>query len=244
MSFDNMFTSRSGRTLALRLTLWYASIFAAFSFIAVLAFYVSVSSLVQRRTDQGLIIELSEFASIARTRESSSASEEALREAIKVEAKAEGISRVFLRLLTLNGEEIESTDMSSWKDAGVNREALDRIAGGEEHVFETVRLPERPYKARLAYGGVGEGEILQMGLSLEEDERFLEAIRSLFGACLAVIIAFSALIGWFMARHALSGIEKVTLPEYTSKNVPLVSRDEIEVLILNYLQNYLAIGRS
>lgn len=210
MSFDNMSMSRSGRTLALRLTLWYASIFAAFSIIAVLAFYVSVSSLVQRRTDHGLLIEVSEMSSISRTWGEARSREEALGRAIGAEAKGEGIDRVFLRILTESGEVVEATDMSYWKDTSVNRGILERIAGGEGHVLETVRYPERPYKVRVVYGGIGEGRILQMGLSLEEDERFLETIRRMFGACLAVIIAFSALIGWFLAKHALSGIEKVT----------------------------------
>ncbi len=39
-------------------------------------------------------------------------------------------------------------------------------------------------------------------------------------------------------------IRKVVLPEYTSRNVPLISKDEIEKTVLDYLQNYLALGRN
>lgn len=39
-------------------------------------------------------------------------------------------------------------------------------------------------------------------------------------------------------------IKKVALPEYTSRNVPLISKDEIEKTVLDYLQNYLAVGRN
>ncbi|PKN26800.1 MAG: two-component sensor histidine kinase [Deltaproteobacteria bacterium HGW-Deltaproteobacteria-21] len=205
MSFDNMFKFRPGRTLALRLTLWYAVCFAASSLCAVLVFYVSVSSMVQRRTDQGLVNELSEFSSIFKLRGDS-----ALMEAMRIEAESEGTGEAFLRVIKPDGQVIGSTDLSSWKGVGVNRTILERIAGGESYVLETLSFPERPCKARLIYGDMSKGRILQMGVSLEEDEQFLETLRSLFGACLAVIIAFSAIIGWVMAGHALSGIEEVT----------------------------------
>jgi FlaA1/EpsC-like NDP-sugar epimerase len=39
-------------------------------------------------------------------------------------------------------------------------------------------------------------------------------------------------------------IKKVAVLEYTSRNVPLVSKDEIEKTVLDYLQNYLAVGRN
>ena len=205
MSSDEICRPRRGRTLALRLTLWYTSFFAVSSVCAVLVLYGIVSSMVQRRTDQGLVNELSEFSSILKLRGDS-----ALLEAMRIESESEGTGRMFLRYLHPDGQVVGTTDLSSWVDVGFNKAILARLAGGENHVLETASLPQRPYKVRLIYGDLHHGKILQMGLSLEEDERFLQTLRSLYGSCLAIIIAFSAVIGWGMARRALSGIEKVT----------------------------------
>lgn len=38
-------------------------------------------------------------------------------------------------------------------------------------------------------------------------------------------------------------IKRLKVGEYTSRGVPLISKDEIEAMILDYLQNYMAIGR-
>lgn len=77
-------------------------------------------------------------------------------------------------------------------------------------MFETLSVPGRPHKVRTVYGAIGPGKILQIGQSLEDDARFLEAFREVFGTSMVVILFFSALIGWFMARRALSGVEEVT----------------------------------
>jgi signal transduction histidine kinase len=205
MSFDRLFKPKQGRTLALRLTLWYASFFAFSSLCAVLIFYVTVSSMVQRRMDQGLSKELSELSSILKLK-----GDLALKEIMELEAESEGIDKMFLRLLDTDGQALGASDLSSWKGLGVDTTALKRIAGGEKHVFVTMSFPGNRYKVRVIHGELDAGKILQMGVSLEEDEQFLETLRGLFGACLAVIIAFSAIIGWVMAKHALSGIEEVT----------------------------------
>ena len=57
-------TLRSLRhTLALRLTLWYAGIFAASSILAFTLVYTLVVSVVQVRTDEDLEEDIEEFAS-------------------------------------------------------------------------------------------------------------------------------------------------------------------------------------
>jgi len=127
-----------------------------------------------------------------------------------LEAESDGVDQVFFRLLTPEGDEIHTSNMASWRDVGVARTALHRIAGGERRVFETLTLPKRLHKVRLVYGTIGPGKILQIGQSLEEDERFLEIFREIFGITMVIIIFFSGLIGWFMAKRALSGIEEVT----------------------------------
>jgi signal transduction histidine kinase len=52
--------------------------------------------------------------------------------------------------------------------------------------------------------------IIQIGQSLEDDEEFLEMSRKIYGITLIVFMAAAGLIGWFLARRALQGVEEVT----------------------------------
>lgn len=193
------------RTLALRLTLWYAVVFTASSLVAFFVFYVVISNVIQRRTDQELLNDLSEFITILELKGIDAAKTE-----MDIEAGSDGVGKIFLRLLDPSGREIAASDMSFWKGVGPGRVALRRLIDGESHVFETLALTERPYRARIVYGTVAPEKILQIGVYLEEDARFLAAFREVFMPTMVTIVLFSAFIGWFMARRALSGVGQVT----------------------------------
>lgn len=193
------------QTLAFRLTLWYAMIFTVSSFAVFLIFYINMSSVVQGRTDKELLEDLAEFSSILKLNR-----ENSLETEMKIEAESDGVERIFFRLLDTKGEEIASSNMSSWKGAGIGRTALKRIEKGEGPIFETLSLNGRKYHVRILYGAIGPGKIMQIGTSLEADARFLEVFREAFGTSMIIVMILSALIGWFMARRALSGVEEVT----------------------------------
>jgi heavy metal sensor kinase len=196
---------RLRHTLAFRLTLWYAAIFTISSFVAFLMFYFLITSVVRRRIDQDLLNELSEYSSLLSLKGT-----DTLKTVLVLEAESEGIDKVFFRVLALNGEEIVSSNTSSWADTGISRTALKQLADGANHVFETLALPERPHKMRILYGITGHGKIIQIGQSLKDYERLMESFREIFGTTMTIVLVFSGLMGWFMARRALLGVEEVT----------------------------------
>jgi len=55
-------------TLAFRLTLWYAGIFAVSSCVAFLLFYMLITSVIRERTDQELLNHAGEFSAVLETR--------------------------------------------------------------------------------------------------------------------------------------------------------------------------------
>ena len=61
-------TPRLRHTLAFRLTLWYAGIFALSSCIAFLLFYTLITSVIRERTDQELAGQVRRFARARRGR--------------------------------------------------------------------------------------------------------------------------------------------------------------------------------
>jgi heavy metal sensor kinase len=197
--------ARRPRTLAFRLTILYALIFTLSSFGAFLVFNFLIISGFRERTDRELLNDLSElsshlvFGGMA-----------AVELDIIQEADSSGVDRMFLRLLSTDGEALVSSDMSSWRNITIDRHVLKVLRGGSNHVFETLDIPNRKHKVRILYGIVGPGKFLQMGKSLEDDERFMEAFRERFVVLMAVLMGVGALVGWFMAKRALLGVEEVT----------------------------------
>ncbi|MCD4717519.1 MAG: HAMP domain-containing histidine kinase [Desulfobacterales bacterium] len=192
-------------TLAFRLTLWYAAIFAVSSFGAFLAFYLLAASVIHGRTDQDILSEIPEYSSLLALK-----GFETLKTALDLESESEGMDKIFFRIVNENGEELFSSNMSSWGDLGIGRTALQRLRNGADHVFETVTIPEHRYKVRILYGIISPGKILQIGMSLGDDQRILEVFREVFGGTMAVLIILGAIVGWFMARRALVGVEELT----------------------------------
>jgi heavy metal sensor kinase len=203
MLFDKLRSFR--RTLAFRLTVWYAGIFTASSLLAFLFFYVQIWSIIRERRDEELVEEVAEFSA----RLASSGIEE-LKQVLLQDAADEGTNKVFYRLLTPEGKQIASSDLSAWGGLGTDQLALEQIANGAGHVLETLSLPERRYKVRVIYGLIGPDTVVQVGWSLKEDDEFLAEFREIFGTTVGVVMVLAALLGWFMAKRALTHVEEVT----------------------------------
>lgn len=193
------------RTLAYRLTLWYAGILTLTCIIIFIVFIFLVSSIIQERTDHELLVEAREYSGILTSSGIGGVKDEIIKESL-----LENLNVSFFRLIGTDGEEIASTDMSSWKNIVVSRKALGKLSEGSDHVFETMDLPDRQYNIRVVYAKIGPGTILQMGQTLEENEQLLNIFKEIFGGILVVLILFAPLTGLFMARRALAGIEEVT----------------------------------
>jgi heavy metal sensor kinase len=226
------------RSLAFRLTLLYSAIFAISSLLGFFIFYEVVISRVSARTDSGLVEEAKELSSLLASRGT-----ETFKEEMDREAASAGISDIFFRVLTAQGEEIASSDLSQWKEVGISRIALKHLAE-EGPVFETLKPPGSKYKVRVIYSNVGPGMVLQIGQSLRDDEHFFEDMREIFRTLIAIVFPLVALGGWFMARQSLSGVEKVIQTAMAiadgamERRVPVTGRgDEIDRLsgIFNHM---------
>jgi heavy metal sensor kinase len=225
-------------TLALRLTLWYAGIFMLTSCVAFLFFYLLIAAVIRDRTDQDLLGEARTLASILNTQ-----GIEAVKRQVIFEAQAAGEKKVFFRLLSFSGQEFSSSNMSYWRDIQIGMEGINVLLDEQKPVFETTRLPDRKHKIRILYSIIGRGIILQLGQSMENYTRFIEAFRKIFVATMTSLFIFAAIVGWFMARRALAGVETVTqtarqISEGSLKErVPVKKhQDEIDQLAITFNQ--------
>lgn len=202
MSLDYLLKFR--RTVAFRLTFWYAGIFTASSIVLFIALYLLVMSNTHRRTEQALLEKVREVSSLL-----SSQGIEAVTAELGREATSTGTGETFFRIVDTNGEEITSSDLSLWTSIGVGRTALRHVINGGP-VFENLAIPGRRHKVRILYAFIGPDKILQIGRSLRQDEHLLEDFREIFLTTMLTVLVVSGIIGWFMAKRALSGVEEVT----------------------------------
>ena len=192
-------------TLAFRLTLWYAGIFMLTSCVAFLFFYFLITSVIRDRTDQDLLGEARTLSSILQVQ-----GMKAVKRQIIFEAQAAGEKKIFFRLLSFNGQEFSSSNMSYWLDIGVEKASVERLIRENRPVFNTISLPDRKHSIRMLYTIIGRDLILQLGQSMENYTRFIEVFRKIFISTMATLFFLAAIIGWFMARRALAGVEAVT----------------------------------
>lgn len=198
-------TTKHRGSLAFRLTFWYAAVFAVSSAVAFLIFYLFITSVIRERIDQDLSTQAGDFSTLLRVR-----GLEAVKRVAILEAQAAGEKKYFIRLLRLNGEVFSSSNMSYWQNIGIHRDAIAQLTKGETQVIKTVILPNRLDNIRILYRQIGRGIFLQLGHSMEPYARFYQAFKTIFIITMGLLVILSALIGWFMARRALSGVKAVT----------------------------------
>jgi heavy metal sensor kinase len=225
-------------TLAFRLTFWYATIFMFTACVAFLFFYFLITSVIRQQTDQDLLSEARTFSSILSTQGA-----EALKHQAFLAAQAGGERKVFFRLLYITGQLFSSSNMSYWRDIGINKAAIKRLLADHQPVFDTINIPDRAHKVRILYASLGPGLILQLGRSMDNHTRIIEAFRKIFVTTMAVLFVFAAVVGWFMAKRALAGVDTViqTARRISDRSlderVPVSKQvDEIDQLAITFNQ--------
>jgi heavy metal sensor kinase len=193
------------RTLAFRLTLWYAGIFLFSAAVAFVFFYYLITTTLRGRTDQDLLAEVRSFSSVMALQGVESVKRQAL-----MESQAAGEKKIFIQLLYPDGRLFSSSNMSYFHNIPVSVEAIGRMLEQQEPFFATVSSPDQRHEIRVVYALIGPGLIIHLGQSMDDLTRFIEAFQRIFVVTIAVLFALAVAFGWFMARRALAGVANVT----------------------------------
>jgi heavy metal sensor kinase len=133
--------------------------------------------------------------------------------------------------------------MAYWENIGVDVRAIEALLREGRPVFKTIAIPDRREKVRILYSRIGPDTILQIGQSMENSSRFIDAFKGIFAATMVTLIALAAGVGWFMARRAVSGVEAVTRTAQKisagalEERVPVKARgDEVDQLATTFNQ--------
>ncbi len=225
-------------TLAFRLTLWYAGIFLVSAGIAFAFFYYLITSTIRGRTDQDLSAEVRSFTSVMLRQGIEAVNRQAV-----LESQAAGEKKIFIQLLYPDGRVFSSSNMSYFHNIPVSTEAISRMLEQGEPLFATVRSTDRSHEIRVVYALLGPGLIVHLGQAMDDLTRIIDAFQRTFVSIMAVLFVLAAVIGWFMARRALAGVENVTRTAHRisgsslTERVPVTGReDEIDRLAVTFNQ--------
>ncbi len=220
------------RSLAFRLTLWYAGLFSLSSCLAFVFFYFLIINVLRDQTDANLHRQLNAFRGIMQVEGITG-----VQQVAAMDALAGGDRKRLIRLLSRFGTEFTAAGTEYWQNVGVNAEAIRSLLTGGRPVIETVILRERDDSLRIIYGMIGPGIIMQLGQSLADEIRLVIAFQRLFVATIGTLFLLAAAVGWFLARRALSGVggiaaaaRKISAGDLETR-VPVSGRqDEIDQL--------------
>lgn len=192
------------RSLSVRLSLTYAACCLVSMAAVLLICYVFLSASLRRQTDAGLASEIPEYRALLESQDLT-----VLQDAVQQEALSEGADQVFFRILDGAGTTVFATNMTSWTEPVQDPAAIQAALNGKL-VFADYHDHSRQFHARLIYGRIAEDRILEIGESLSGNEAILEQFREVFIIATTAFVLCSLLAGWYMARRALSGVERVT----------------------------------
>lgn len=211
-------------TLSFRLTLWYSSSFVVFLAASLLILLVLIDAILEDRIDEELIEEINEFRELYKTE-----GIERVKTEIDLEGKTGDISEIFLRLLTSNGEQIHSSDLTHWEGITTVQSILEKISEDEtEILLLSVEFQSQEEETRVAYGLIGPELILNIGESTEDKEEIMEILFIVFTAMFVIAVPIIATIGWFIARKNVVGIEEINRAAIDIKSGQFNRRVSIE----------------
>jgi signal transduction histidine kinase len=192
-------------TLSFRLTLWYTAIFTLSSLLALSIFYYRISSVTMERTDQELLEEMEDMITLM--------SEEGIdhvKAEMAFEVKTEN-EDIFYRLLSIDGKELGMWSTQPWDRLEVPKNTLQVIGDDSRPVLVTLNVPNHKYNVRTIQGFISPDEVLQIGISLKDNEEYLTVFRDLLFLLMIPLFIVAAIIGWLLARQAMLNVEAVTL---------------------------------
>lgn len=213
--------TNSFHSLTFKLTLWYVGLFGTLSLAVFLLLYMSLSNDLYHRVDKNLAREAQEFEGLYLKH-----GRKALAEEFNREAHSEGINRIFFRLVNLNGQILASSNTKEWSELCPGLKLPD-FPPQNKVSFETLVLGANRSGLRLLQTRTADGNVLQIGYALQENQALMAKYRRTFADGLIIMVVCGGVVGWFVARRAMSGVERVTRTAQTisqgnlSMRVPL-----------------------
>jgi len=189
------------RTLPARLTFLYTLLFAVLSLDVFQTIDNNLETNLLQRIDTDFSGDGRECAKIYQQ-----SGLEGLAREIFLETEGEGDKRVFIRVYSPEFKVVSSSDLSRWQGLSAHTRELE---ARRSERFQTIYLPGNRDRVRIFFQELGDGHLIQFGRILSDDEQLLKDFRRVFHVSFAVMLLVGILIGFYVAKNALSGIQRV-----------------------------------
>jgi len=189
------------RTLAARLTLLYALLFCLLALIVFVVVSKSLEDRLLGMVELELREEAEEFASVLDVGGLS-----VLKKQVQLESESEDVGKMFIRVFDAEQKVIASTDLQIWPVLPVVPKPAGKPDSGW---FETLSAPVYANAVRVYTQPLGDGYAFQMGVLLSESEMLMAHFRKVFAVAFIAVLLLGVAIGFYVARGALSGVQKV-----------------------------------
>lgn len=195
---------KNSRSVVTRLSLWYAFICLLFCTAVFAVVSIRIKTSADRRIDKTLTAELREFSGIYEQQ-----GRQGLQDEFKREAESNGAKTLFCLLISPGSEIAASSDISAWENL---RTELLRVPapGPDKPVFKTLYPQDEDLNARAAAVRTYDGHTLIFGINLHSETHSYEKIQRILIASSLATLILSTLSVWLIARHAMSGVRRVT----------------------------------
>lgn len=191
------------RTAAFHLTLFYFVIFSLVLIASTSMIYFSIQKHLAKEVDS-LLFQIKE--KMMHYIEGDLL--EILQDEFNREAEARGTFRIFIRLITLDGDRIVSSNLTQWPKIPAPFQDQHRSLGKEYLV--TRNMNHNSTSIRILSAPVSDQQIFQTGIVLNEQYQFLNTLYREAAIMILFAMPLVALLGYGAARYALKGVEAVS----------------------------------
>ncbi len=196
--------SRVLQSLTFRLTFSNMLLFVAVSLTVFVVVYMVIRSNLMHRVDEELsenVDELEEQYKISGLEEFRAVAEQ--------EGEDEGIDKVFLLMMNSKLENLAESDLSLWKGINFRPDEISTLSKGQV-LYKTQSVLNKTSKVRIIYKKIFNENIVQIGISLEDDAALIAQYRNIFGVAIGFMVIVGSFLGWLIAHRAMAGVKRVT----------------------------------
>jgi heavy metal sensor kinase len=127
----------------------------------------------------------------------------------KQEGEEEGIDNIFVLMMNSNLENIAESDLSQWKDINFKPDEIKTLLKGQV-LYKTQSVPNRTSKVRIIYRKIFDENVIQIGISIEDDTALIKQYRNIFGVAIGFMVIVGSFLGWLIAHSSMTGVKRVT----------------------------------
>jgi signal transduction histidine kinase len=218
------------RSLAVRLSVWFAALFAVgFSAIFGLLYWTLARQL-EARDYEALELRLQQYADIY-----AASGLDGLRNRVAEDSEAPHVRTMFIRLLSRGGEAVWGKIPPDWIEADARRIAVpDGWGGWTARQTYTVRVPQTEEHDLAVVGRVlYDGNLLQLARSTDSRAVFLAPLRRTFAWVGGAVVIMGFAAGVMAARRAtrplrdvMATAQRIIATGVLDARVPLPSRND------------------